>query len=231
MRNKYVISGTWKSLGTSVWSWENAIGTCMCDYRRGFELDIGFIDHLYTRLGTTSNYNAIADFHTWQIITSHAMFFQPAASSPGVPWQRFVTLDILQLNSLKSSLNGCCFPAASFLHRLPYRTELVAPIFFLTTPRHGPHRNNPFPAVLLLLLVDSLLRDRVYRAVAYKCLWYIRLSRGRRVVTVLHATHLSWVLMKYPLRVCNPFSCFTLGPRDDVMNVAITRNELSRKVE
>jgi hypothetical protein len=33
-----------------------------------------------------------------------------------------------------------------------------------------------------------LLRERVYRAVAEKRLWYIRLSRGRRIATALHAT-------------------------------------------
>jgi hypothetical protein len=27
-------------------------------------LDIGFIDHIYTPLGTTNNYNSIADFQT-----------------------------------------------------------------------------------------------------------------------------------------------------------------------
>jgi hypothetical protein len=37
-----------------------------CGYRRGFGLVIGFADHLYTCLGTTSNYSAIADFHTLQ---------------------------------------------------------------------------------------------------------------------------------------------------------------------
>jgi hypothetical protein len=38
----------------------------------------GFIDHLYTRLGTTSNYNTTADFHT----INHSMLSsQPAFSS------------------------------------------------------------------------------------------------------------------------------------------------------
>jgi hypothetical protein len=64
-------------------------------------------------------------------------------------------VEILQLHALKSSL-----------HRLPYRTDLVAPIVFKITPQHGPSRNTPFPTVPLKLRVDSLLRERVYRAVA-----------------------------------------------------------------
>jgi hypothetical protein len=53
----------------------------------GFRLDIGFIDHLYTQLGTTSNYSAIANLHTLQITTAFAKpLFQPAVSSSAVPW-------------------------------------------------------------------------------------------------------------------------------------------------
>jgi hypothetical protein len=37
-----------------------------------FGLDIGFIDHLHTRLGTTSSYSAAANLHTLQVTTAHA---------------------------------------------------------------------------------------------------------------------------------------------------------------
>jgi hypothetical protein len=45
-----------------------------CDSRRGFELDIGFNDHFYSRLGTTSNYSAIVNIHNSQINTSAMSF-------------------------------------------------------------------------------------------------------------------------------------------------------------
>jgi hypothetical protein len=38
--------------------------------------------------------------------------FQPAVSSPAIPWQRLLTVEIIQLHALRTSL-----------HRLPYRTE------------------------------------------------------------------------------------------------------------
>jgi hypothetical protein len=36
----------------------------------GYGLDIGFTDHLYTQLGTTSNHSAITNLHTLQITTA-----------------------------------------------------------------------------------------------------------------------------------------------------------------
>jgi hypothetical protein len=44
--------------------------TCMSDCRRGFGLDIGFIDHFGTQLVITLNYSTIADFHTLQVFSS-----------------------------------------------------------------------------------------------------------------------------------------------------------------
>jgi hypothetical protein len=71
-------------------------------------------------------------------------------------------------------------------YKLPYRTDLVALLVFLTTPRYGPRTNTPFPKVPLLLRVDSLLRERVYRTVSQKLPWYILISHGRCMETALH---------------------------------------------
>jgi hypothetical protein len=111
--------------------------------------------YTYTRLGTKSNYSATANLHNSQITTAYAKLFQPALSLPAVPWQQLLTVEILQLHALKLSL-----------HRLPYKIDLVVPIVIKVTPRHVPPRNIPFPTVPLLLRVDSLLRERVYLAVA-----------------------------------------------------------------
>jgi ethanolamine utilization microcompartment shell protein EutS len=43
----------------------------MRDFRRGFGLDIGFIDHFSTQLVITLNYSAIADLYTLQITVTH----------------------------------------------------------------------------------------------------------------------------------------------------------------
>jgi hypothetical protein len=96
----------------------------------------GFIYHLNTPLGTTSNYSATTKLHNLQITKHSLNFFQPAVSSLAVPWQQLLKVEVLPLHSLKS-----------FLHRLPYRTDLVVPIFLLITHPHGPHRNTHFPSV------------------------------------------------------------------------------------
>jgi hypothetical protein len=51
-----------------------------------------------------------------------SLLFQPAISSPAVPWQRLLTVEILLLHALKSSL-----------YRLRYRTDLVESESYITT--------------------------------------------------------------------------------------------------
>jgi hypothetical protein len=50
--------------------WPINISSCsISDYRRGFVMDIIFIDHL--EVVTTNRYNTIADFHTLRVITRY----------------------------------------------------------------------------------------------------------------------------------------------------------------
>jgi hypothetical protein len=65
-------------------------------------LDIGFIDDLHKSLLTATNYSAALNLHTLQIITVHTKLFKPAVSSRAIPWKRFLTVEILQLPSLRS---------------------------------------------------------------------------------------------------------------------------------
>jgi hypothetical protein len=76
----------------------------MCDYRRGFGLEIEFIDHLQVVI--ICNYNIIANFHILQITTAHAKSFHSDVTS------RF---PVTGLNNGDSS----AAPNKSSLHRLP----------------------------------------------------------------------------------------------------------------
>jgi hypothetical protein len=126
----------------------------MCDCRRGLE----WLLHLlttYTRFICTSNYSAAINFYNSQTTTATAKSF-PACC---VFTSRFLVTASNNGNSTASALK-------SSLHSLPYWTDLVASVVFKATHRHGPRRDTPFPTIPLLLLVDSLLQERVYRAVA-----------------------------------------------------------------
>jgi hypothetical protein len=59
------------------------IVTCMSDYRRGFGLQIGFIDHFNIRHSITLTYTR--NLHTLEIATVHAKYMQ-SVSAPVEPW-------------------------------------------------------------------------------------------------------------------------------------------------
>jgi hypothetical protein len=66
------------------WNSESTLSRSMeCDYRRGFELDIGFIDRFNTQLITTLNYGDIAISTLHKVTLS---LFQLAMSSLVVAW-------------------------------------------------------------------------------------------------------------------------------------------------
>jgi hypothetical protein len=63
-------------------------------------------DHLYTSLGTISNYIAVADLHILQVTKAPAKpCFQPALPSSTVPLQRLLTVETLQLHALRFYLH------------------------------------------------------------------------------------------------------------------------------
>jgi hypothetical protein len=122
----------------------------------GFGLVNGFIDRLYTQLGTTSNYSAAADLHTLQVTTASAKSF-PACYA-------FISRSLItasnngdsSASALKSTLNAGSLPTDCFLHRLLYRSDLVAPVVFFITSEHGPRRQQ-----LSFSYVYPLQRERV----------------------------------------------------------------------
>jgi hypothetical protein len=144
--------------------------TCRVNYWWGFGLVIRFIGHLYTRLGTTSNYSATANLHNSQITTAPAKPFS-SLSSLSVPWQRLLTVEILQFHALKFSLQNS---------RTTLSSKLVLSLYLGTD-----HIEN---TALLLLRSCLLVRESVYRAVAQKRPWHIRPSLGRCIAAALHAT-------------------------------------------
>jgi hypothetical protein len=57
-------------------------------------------------------------------------------------------------SSLTSSLKDGFLPSAPFLPSLRYRTDLVAPVVFLITPRHGPHTKHSFQQYLYCCMLS-----------------------------------------------------------------------------
>jgi hypothetical protein len=124
-------------------------------------LENGFIDHLYTRLGTTSNYSTTSISTIHKSLQHPLRLFQPAVSSPAIPWQQLLTVEILQLHAFKSSL-----------HRPPYRTyyqltlSLAYNISAQTTQKTRiSHCCSP---TIALLRICCLAMERIYQAVAQK---------------------------------------------------------------
>jgi hypothetical protein len=72
-------------------------------------------------------------------------------------------------HTLSLSLSLSLFHTHTHTHTLTLTIPLQIYCIYIAqtiTPRHGPRRGTPFTTVPLLLRVDSLLRERVYRAVA-----------------------------------------------------------------
>jgi hypothetical protein len=154
----------------------------MGDYRRGFGFDIGFIHHLFTQLGTTSNYSTILNLHTLQITTAHAKSFPACCVFTSRSLVTAPNSGDSSVFAPKSTLNDGFLPTDSFLHWLPCRTDLVAPVVFFINPRCGLRRKHrsfsyansfrgnlftePYPSRgHLFLLIKNLLPNNERRSV------------------------------------------------------------------
>jgi hypothetical protein len=93
----------------------------MCDHRRGFDRWIWFIDRLYTQYPELQAITAQPLNSTIRKSPRHPLsFFQPAMSSPAVPWQRLLTVEILHLHALKSCLSQIPIQNSLSTEPVPY---------------------------------------------------------------------------------------------------------------
>jgi hypothetical protein len=144
--------------------------TCMCDYRRHFALNIGFIDHLYTRLGTTSDYSATTSFHNSQITTAACCVFSIRS---------LVTASNSEDSSasaLKASLNGGSHPnlfqllQLTLFFRLPLKNSLGCLNCLPYNSSARPAQTTPFILVCVPVTAGTCLPSRSLAALVYSCL-------------------------------------------------------------
>jgi hypothetical protein len=124
-----------------------------------------WIDRLYTRLGTTSSYNVTTNLHTSQIITT--------PTKPFPPCRVFTNRSLVTAyNSEDSSASAL----KSFLYRLLYRTDSVAPAFFLITPRYGPRSQHIVHYHIITISAGTCSPSRSLSAAVYSYLlriWWL----------------------------------------------------------
>jgi hypothetical protein len=84
-------------------------------FRRRFGLDIGFIYHLYTRLGTTNDYSATINLHKWQITTQHSKPFTDSCAFTSRSLVMSSNKGVFSASALKPSLSGGSLPTELFL--------------------------------------------------------------------------------------------------------------------
>jgi hypothetical protein len=144
----------------------------------------GFTEHLYTRLGTTSNYSAIADLHTLQItIPACCIFISRSlaeASNNGDSSSSYAEVLSSQPPVHNSTLNW------------QLTSEWVVPTVFKIIPLHASSRK--------CFQQYSYVKRRVYRAVAQQRLLSHCLFIGLCLATVLYAT-ISFVYQKIVILV------------------------------
>jgi hypothetical protein len=111
---------------------------------RGFRLAFGFIDHLYTRLGTTSNYSTTANLHNSQITTAPAKPFPAFCVFSNHYLVTAYNCGGSSASALKFFLNGDFPSKCPFSSQPPVQNWLGCRVVFLVTPRHDPRRQHIF---------------------------------------------------------------------------------------
>jgi hypothetical protein len=135
----------------------------------GYELVNRFPEYLYTPLGTTSNYSAIANLHTLQIATAPPKLF-PAYVFNSRSLATAFTVEILQHPALTSLLSRE-YPATEH-SQFPQLPTIISGtrLTLLITFRHEPYRKHRFhcysPTIPRPLHAYPLPRGSVYRAVS-----------------------------------------------------------------
>jgi hypothetical protein len=125
----------------------------MSDSRRGFGLEIGFIDHFNTRIVTPFNYSAVANFHT--LLSTFTSRFR-----------------VTDLNNGNSSTA----PTMSFVHRL--RTILNS-CFHCPPPRHGRTENTAHQLLLQIVSMGTCLFAKALPSngsISYNRLWAVLIN-------------------------------------------------------
>jgi hypothetical protein len=90
---------------------------------------------------------------SWQYPLS---LFQPAMSSPYVPWQRLLTVEILQLHALKFNVHSLkCRTLAD------YQLNWLSQFSFFLIPQCELHRQQPVSPVACIIIMKQPLSQNI----------------------------------------------------------------------
>jgi hypothetical protein len=145
--------------------------TCMSDYRLRFRVDIGFTVTTYTHNSKLQAITALSLISTLYKPPQNTLsLFQPAVSSPAVPWQRLLAVEILELPHSSPLFTA----SRTELSRLPQLSSFlgmdrVDDIVHFRIRCRGNVFTEPFPrSRRIFLLIKNLLPSNKRRTVVFR---------------------------------------------------------------